>query len=174
MTSPTSRNSTCEKRVRKQSAEKQGWRKRKNRRWCFCYQETCEESKVLLDFFQKIAGMEGAEPRRPDKIRTPEKPLAGRTAWPAFPAGGKPRFFTGCTPIFRCSASATFPEGDNLRKLFAGHAVRPANNFLRAAKQTGVQQHPKNASKTRFRQIPASGCPGAGFLWDGSFPRTFP
>ena len=82
--------------------------------------------------------MEGAEPRRPDRIRTPEKPLAGRTARPAFPAGGKPRFFTGCTPIFRCSASSAFPEGDNLRKLFAGHAVRPANNFLRACEARPV------------------------------------
>ena len=70
--------------------------------------------------------MEGAEPRRPDKIRTPEKPLAGHTAWPAFPWGGKPRFFTGCTPIFRCSASSTFPEGANLRKLWfrALHEMR--------------------------------------------------
>ena len=70
--------------------------------------------------------MEGAEPRCPDFIWTPEKPLAGHTARPAFPAGGKPRFFTGCTPIFRCGASSAFPEGANLRKLWfrALHEMR--------------------------------------------------
>ena len=35
---------------------------RGNRRWRFIYKETCEELKVLLDFFQKIAGVERAEP----------------------------------------------------------------------------------------------------------------
>ena len=56
---------------------------------------------------------------------------------------------TGCSLIFRCSISPAFQKSWYLRKLWfvlctnAGHAVRPANNFLRAAKQTGVQQHPK-------------------------------
>ena len=110
-----------------------------------------QNQKFYSIFFKKSREWKGHEPRCPDFIWTPEKPLAGRTAWPAFPASGKPRFFTGCTSTFRRSASSTFLEGDNLRKLWfralarnAGHAVRPANNFLRAAKQTGVQQHPKN------------------------------
>ena len=107
-------------------AEKQVWWKRKNRRWRVNYKETWAVRKVLLDFFQKSRDWKGHEPRCPDFIWTPEKPLAGRTAWPAFPASGKPRFFTGCTPIFRCSASSTFPEGDNLRKLWfrALHEMR--------------------------------------------------
>ena len=160
MTSPTSRNSTCEKRVRKQSAEKQGCRKRKNRRWCFCYQETCEESKVLLDFFQKIAGMEGAEPRRPDKIRTPEKPLAGHTAWPAFPASGKPRFFTGCTPIFvtvyrLLSRKATTSENCGFVLCTKCGPRRTARKqFSKGLRsKTGVQQHPKNTQKSFFDSL---------------------
>ena len=103
----------------------------------------------------------------------PKKPLAGHTARPAFPAGGKPRFFHRLYLYFNFLFIAAFPENANPRKLWfralarnaghavrpannlwfralarnAGHAVRPANNFLRAAKQTGVQQHPNYTSK---------------------------
>ena len=113
-----------------------------------------QNQKFYSIFFKKSREWKGHEPRCPDRIRTPEKPLAGHTAWPAFPASGKPRFFTGCTLILRCSISPAFQKGWYLRKLWfralarnAGHAVRPANNFLRAAKQTGVQQHPNYTSK---------------------------
>ena len=111
-----------------------------------------QNEKFYSIFFKKSREWRGHEPRRPDRIRTPEKPHAGHTAWPAFPASGKPRFFTGCTSICSCSISPTFLKSGYPRKLFAGHAVRPANNFLRAAKQTGVQQHPKNTQKRLFRQ----------------------
>ena len=43
-----------------ETVEKQIWQIRKNRRWRYSDEETCEELKVLLDFFQKIAGLEGA------------------------------------------------------------------------------------------------------------------
>ena len=85
-----------------------------------------KSEKFYSIFFKKSREWRGHEPRCPDRIRTPEKPLAGHTARPAFPWGGKPRFFIGCTPIFRCSASSAFPEGANLRKLWfrALHEMR--------------------------------------------------
>ena len=105
--------------------------------------------------------MEGAEPRRLDRIQTPEKPLAGHTVRPAFPVSGKPRF-SRVVPLFPVLVYRRFSGERQPQKIVvscfarnAGHAVRPANNFLRAAKQTGVQQHPKNTQKRLFRQAAA-------------------
>ena len=160
MTSPTSRNSTCEKTRKKADCPKISLSKTQEPAPVFCYQETCEESKVLLDFFQKIAGMEGAEPRRPDKIRTPEKPLAGHTAWPAFPASGKPRFFTGCTPIFvtvyrLLSRKATTSENCGFVLCTKCGPRRTARKqFSKGLRsKTGVQQHPKNTQKSFFDSL---------------------
>ena len=70
--------------------------KRKIRRWRGSYEETCEDQKFRVKPFLKgLREWRGHEPRCPDRIRTPEKPLAGHTARPAFPASGKPRFFIG-------------------------------------------------------------------------------
>ncbi|HIR60791.1 MAG TPA: hypothetical protein IAB37_04375, partial [Candidatus Faecivivens stercoravium] len=58
----------------------------------------------------------------------------------------------------------------------AGHAVRPANNFLRAAKQTGVQQHPNNTKKDFFDKLKGAGnrFPGAFFFGTPLYGSTVP
>ena len=120
--------------------------------------------------------MEGAEPRRPDKIRTPEKPLAGHTVRPAFPASGKPRFFTGCTSISSPCLSPFFrrtPTPENCgfvlcTKCGPCHTARKQfSKGLRS--KTGVQQHPKNAQKGFFDKLKS---PGRGFSSGGLIDKS--
>ena len=91
-------------------------------------------------FFQKIAGVERAEPRCPDCIRTPEK----NACRPYGLAGISRRRETALFHRFYAYSPlqyniARFPERLVPQKIVvscfvrnAGHAVRPANNFLRA------------------------------------------
>ena len=118
-----------------------------------------QNEKFYSIFFKKSREWKGHEPRCPDFIWTPEKPLAGHTAWPAFPASGKPRFFTGCTSICSCSISPTFPKRGYPRKLWfractkCGPCRTARKQFSKGLRsKTGVQQHTKNTQKRLFRQ----------------------
>ena len=121
-----------------------------------------QNEKFYSIFFKKSREWKGHEPRCPDRIRTPEKPLAGHTARPAFPASGKPRFFTGCTSISSPCLSPFFrrtPTPENCgfvlcTKCGPCHTARKQfSKGLRS--KTGVQQHPKNTQKRLFRQAAA-------------------
>ncbi len=118
-----------------------------------------KNQKFYSIFFKKSREWKGHEPRCPDGIRTPEKPLAGHTVRPAFPASGKPRFFTGCTSISSPCLSPFFrrtPTPENCgfvlcTKCGPCHTARKQfSKGLRS--KTGVQQHPKNTPKRLFRQ----------------------
>ena len=118
-----------------------------------------KNQKFYSIFFKKSREWRGHEPRCPDFIWTPEKPLAGHTAWPAFPASGKPRFFTGCTPIFvtvyrLLSRKATTSENCGFVLCTKCGPRRTARKqFSKGLRsKTGVQQHPKNTQKRLFRQ----------------------
>ena len=118
-----------------------------------------QNEKFYSIFFKKSRDWKGHEPRCPDSIRTPEKTLAGHTARPAFPASGKPRFFTGCTSITSPCLSPFFrrtPTPENCgfvlcTKCGPCHTARKQfSKGLRS--KTGVQQHSKNTQKRLFRQ----------------------
>ena len=70
--------------------------------------------------------MEGAEPRCPDGIRTPEKPLAGHTVRPGISRKRETAFFHGLYLYFQSLFIAVFPENANPRKLWfrALHEMR--------------------------------------------------
>ena len=113
-----------------------------------------QNEKFYSIFFKKSREWKGHEPRCPDFIWTPEKPLAGRTAWPAFPASGKPRFFTGCTSISTSCLLLLFrrtltPENCGFVLCTKCGPCRTARKqFSKGLRsKTGVQQHPKNTQR---------------------------
>ena len=141
--------------------------KRRNRCWRQSDGETGGDYKFRIKPFLK--GLrESKEQSSGVRIKSGrlKKPLAGRTGLAGISRRRETALFHRLYAYSLLQYIARFPERLVPQKIVVscfstkcgGHAVRPANNFLRAAKQTGVQQHPKNAhNKFAAEKSPSAG-----------------